>query len=172
MAKNITKKSAGKKNLAQTGSEQLFPFGLTTFDEIDNILNGYFNRNWLRSFRSDTTRLDDLWGTYEMRSPSMDIIDNENEIIYRAELPGVDKKDLDVSVSENLLTIKGSSKMESEEEKGNYHSSEIRKGSFCRSISLPNNVDSSKIKADFKNGLLELTIPKTAKTSRKTIKVT
>ncbi|MCK5432288.1 MAG: Hsp20/alpha crystallin family protein [Gammaproteobacteria bacterium] len=172
MAKNITKKSADKKNLAQTGSEQLFPFGLTSFEEIDNILNGYFNRNWLRSFRSDTTRLDDLWGTYEMRSPSMDIIDNENEIIYRAELPGVDKKDLDVSVSENLLTIKGSSKMESEEEKGNYHSSEIRKGSFSRSVSLPNNVDSSKIKANFKNGLLELSIPKVAKTSRKTIKVT
>lgn len=62
--------------------------------------------------------------------------------------------------------------MESEKQKGDYYSSEIRKGSFCRSVGLPNNVDCSKIKANFKNGLFELSIPKIAKISRKAIKVT
>ncbi len=168
--KNI-KKSAGKQNIAKTGSERLFPFGLTSFDEIDRIFDEYFNRNWLHSFPANKTRMDDLWGTYEMRSPCMDMIDKDDEVIYRAELPGVDKKDLDVSVSGNLLTIKGTSEKQSEKEGDHYYSSEIRKGSFCRSVSLPDNVDSSKIKADFKNGFLVLYIPKFAKASRKTIKV-
>jgi len=168
MAKTI-EKSAGKQNVEKTGTEQLFPYGLAPFDEIDRVFGEYFNRNWLRPLRG--TRIDDLWGTYEMRSPSMDMIDNDDEIIFRAELPGVNRKDLDVSVSDNILTIKGTSEKESEKEKDNYYSSEIRKGSFCRSVSLPSNVDSSKIKAEFKNGLLELSIPKVAKTSRKAIKV-
>ena len=168
MAKTI-KKSAVKQDVKKTGYEQLFPYGLAPFDEIDRVFGEYFNRNWLRPFRG--TKMDDLWGTYEMRSPSMDMIDNDNEIIFRAELPGVDKKDLDVSVSDNLLTIKGTSEKESEKEKDNYYSSEIRKGSFCRSVSLPNNVDGSKVKANFKNGLLELTIPKVSKSRRKTITV-
>ena len=168
MAKTI-KKSAVKHDVKKTGYEQLFPYGLAPFDEIDRVFGEYFNRNLLRPFRG--TKMDDLWGTYEMRSPSMDMIDNDNEIIFRAELPGVDKKDLDVSVSDNLLTIKGTSEKESEKEKDNYYSSEIRKGSFCRSVSLPNNVDGSKVEANFKNGLLELTIPKVSKSRRKTITV-
>ena len=169
MAKTI-EKLTGKQNVEKTDTEQLFPYGLAPFDEIDRVFGEYFNQNWLRPFRD--IRMGDLWGTYEMHSPRMDMIDNDDEIIFKVELPGVDKKDLDVSISDNLLTIKGTSKKESEKEKDNYYSSEIRKGSFCRSVSLPNNVDSSKIKAEFKNGLLELSIPKVAKTSRKTVKVT
>lgn len=171
MAEKTIKKSTVEQNVAKTGSKQLFPFGLASFDEIDRIFNEYFNRNWLHPFPANKTRMDNLWGTYEMRSPRMDMIDKDDEVIFRAELPGVDKKDLDVSVSGNLLTIKGTSEKEFKKEKDHYYSSEIRKGSFCRSVSLPDNVDSSKIKADFKNGLLELSIPKVAKTRRKTIKV-
>ena len=115
--------------------------------------------------------MEDLWGTYEMHSPRMDMIDRDNEILIQVELPGVDKKDLDVSVTDNILTVKGTSGFESKEEKDEYYHSEIKKGAFSRSLTLPANVDSTKINANLKNGLLELTIPKTAKTKRKSIKV-
>ena len=145
---------------------------LAPFEELERLFDDYLNRNWLRSFRPVFPRLDDLWGTYEMHSPNLDVIDRDNEVIVRAELPGVDKKDLDITVSENALTIKGTSSMESTREEGNYYRSECKKGSFSRSIGLPADVDSSKIKATFNNGLLELTAPKVAKSVRKKIRIT
>lgn len=164
--------SKSKQPVKKVQPEAILSRELTPFEDIERLFDDYFNRNWLRSFRSPFSRLEDLWGTYEMHSPNMDIIDRDNEVLVRAELPGVDKKDLDISVSENVLTIKGTSSAESTEEKGNYYRSECKKGSFSRSMSLPADVDSSKIKASFNNGLLELTIPKLAKSKRKRIKVT
>ena len=118
-----------EKNIAKTDSEQLLPFSLTLFDEIYRVFNEYFNRNWSRSFLANNTRLDDLWGTYEMHTPGMGMINKDNKVTFRAELPGIDKKDMDCECFR----------------------SEIRKGSFCRSVSLPNNIDSSKIKANVTN---------------------
>ena len=167
-----SQETTGKNtNLTRPNPESFFPTSLTSFNDIDRIFNDYFNRNWLRSFRPDLNRMSDLWGTYEMRSPNMDIIDREKEILVRAELPGVNKKDLDISVTDNLLVIKGISSYETKTEKEEYFSSEIKKGSFSRSIALPANVDTSKIKANFNNGLLELTIPKSSTSKKQSIKV-
>jgi len=123
-------------------------------------------------FRSEYNKLSDLWGTYEMHSPSIDMVNRENEVVIRVELPGVEKKDLDVSISNDSLTIKGTTSKELSEEKGDYYRSEIRKGSISRTISLPAGVDTSRTDAKFKDGLLELTIPKVATSKRKTVKIT
>jgi len=171
MATKSIEKSAKNADVTKFSPEHLFPLGLSSLEEVDRIFDEYFNRNMLRSLRPNFTRIHDLWETYEMRSPSMDVIDREKDILIRAELPGVDKKDLDISVSDNLLVVKGTSNYESSTEKNEYYNSEIKKGTFSRSLNLQSNIDSTKIKASLNNGLLELTIPKISKTKRKTIKV-
>jgi HSP20 family protein len=103
--------------------------------------------------------------------PKVDVVERDNEIVVRAEVPGVDKKDLDVSVSDNAVTIKGSTRHEEKEEKGDYYHHEISTGTFSRMVSLPANVDGSKAKADFKDGVLELTIPKVGQSKRHSIKL-
>lgn len=171
MATKNLEKSAKKEVKEKSSLERLFPLGLAPLSDLDHIFDEYFNRNWLRGFRPGFSRSEDLWGTYEMRPPRVDVIDRDDAVVIRAELPGVEKKDLDVSVSDNVLTIRGVSQQERKDEKEDYYSRETRSGSFCRSMNLPNNVNSGKIEANFKNGLLELTMPKMAKSSKTTIKV-
>lgn len=105
------------------------------------------------------------------RLPKLDIIDRDNEVVVRAEVPGIDKKDIDISLTDNLLTIKGESSKESKEEKGDYHRHEISTSSFCRSVSLPGMVDASKAAASLKDGVLEVTLPKLESSKRRTIAV-
>jgi HSP20 family protein len=99
------------------------------------------------------------------------VIDRDEEIMLRAELPGVEKKDLDVSITDNTVTIKAISSTEEKEEKGDYYRCEISRGSFARTIALPSNVESDKAVASFKEGILELTLPKVEKSQRRRINV-
>ena len=103
--------------------------------------------------------------------PSLDIVERDNEIVVRAEVPGVDKKDLEISVTDHTVTIKGCTKEEHKEEKGDYFRSEIYQGSFSRSSALPCDVDGDKARASFSDGILELTIPKLETSKRHKIKV-
>jgi len=91
--------------------------------------------------------------------PSVDIIahDNDNEIQVHAEIPGVDKKDLDISVTEDSVSINGSAKHE--EEKGEYYRRETSSGSFACTVAVPYEVDTAKVKAKFKDGVLEMSLP-------------
>lgn len=93
--------------------------------------------------------------------PLLDICEDEKEITVKAELPGLEPDDIDVNITQGRLTIKGEKKFEDEEKKDNYHRIERSYGSFQRSVSLPPNVDTTKINAKFKNGILNLVIPKT-----------
>ena len=96
------------------------------------------------------------------RWPSVDITEEEGAYTLRADLPGVEKKDVNISVDNGTLTIEGEKKQEHEKrEKDRYYHFERSYGSFRRAFSLPESVDSGKIKASFRNGLLELTLPKT-----------
>jgi HSP20 family molecular chaperone IbpA len=94
-----------------------------------------------------------------------------DEVLVKAEIPGVTKDDLEVSVDESTVTIKGQTSHEEKEEKGDYYRSEIRRGAFSRTIALPREVDASKAKATFKDGILELSLPKVAKSKRVAVKV-
>ena len=86
-------------------------------------------------------------------------------------MPGVNKDDLDISLTENTITIQGSSDRQEKEEKGNYYRCEISRGTFSRSVVLPSDVDEEKAKAVFKDGMLEVTLPKVEKSKRRSIQI-
>jgi len=92
-------------------------------------------------------------------TPSVDIMEKDGNLILRAELPGLTEKQIDLKLEGNTLTLKGERKMENEDNEGTYHRVESYHGSFTRSFRLPDTVDSDKIKADYKNGILTVTIP-------------
>ena len=104
-------------------------------------------------------------------SPRLDVCETENEIDIDAELPGLEGKDIDLSVSGDLLTIRGEKKGEREEKQKNYHVSERSYGSFARSIRLPFNADPGKISAKFDKGVLHIAVPKPPELASKSAKI-
>ena len=91
--------------------------------------------------------------------PAVDILEKEGNLILRAELPGMSEKQIDLKIEGNTLTLKGERTMDKEDKKNNYHRVESFCGSFTRSFRLPETVDLEKISADYKNGVLVVTIP-------------
>lgn len=104
-------------------------------------------------------------------TPSVDIGETEGEFLIKAELPDVKKEDVVISVEHGVLTIRGERKQEKEEKGKKFHRIERSYGSFVRSFTLPENVESGKIKANYRDGLLELTIPKVVVEKPKAIQV-
>ena len=104
-------------------------------------------------------------------APPVDIYETEEAIVLKAELPGVEAKDVEIRVEDNTLYLKGERKFEKEVKEQNYHRVERSYGSFARSFSLPNSISSDKVKAEFKDGLLTLTMPKREEAKPKTIKI-
>ena len=103
--------------------------------------------------------------------PALDVSETKNDIVVKTEVPGLDPKDIDISLSEGVLTIKGEKKQEKEEKEENYHLIERSFGSFSRSIRLPRDVQGDKISASYKNGLLKVTLPKSEEAKKKEIKI-
>jgi HSP20 family protein len=104
-------------------------------------------------------------------APSMDISETKDSLVAKVEAPGMDQKDIQISLQENLLTIKGEKKQEKEEKDERYHRVERSYGTFTRSMRLPVGVDASKVTATFKNGLLTVTMPKTPAAKGTTIPI-
>jgi HSP20 family protein len=103
--------------------------------------------------------------------PSLDVAETKNELVVKAEVPGMDAKDIDISLSDGVLTIKGEKKQEREEKEADYHLVERSYGSFTRFVQLPTDVQSEKISASYKNGILTIVLPKSEGTQKKEIKV-
>lgn len=103
--------------------------------------------------------------------PSIDVAETEKAFEVKAELPGVEQKDVEVTIADDVLTIKGEKKSEEKEEGKNFYRSERSYGSFARAISLPPSVNEDKISAAFKNGVLTVTLPKSAEAKKATKKV-
>lgn len=163
----VTSIKPGKKNTPIKAAAQ----SRDPFSEIDRLLEGYFPRGWMRPFRVEWP---DMPRVFEGKAPHVDVIDHKSEVIVKAAMPGVEKKDIDVTVTKNSVTIKGTTSHEKKEEKEDYYHSEISRGSYCRSMLLPAEVDESKARAKFKDGILELSLPKCKEEkekSRRTIKV-
>lgn len=139
------------------------------FQELHREMNRLFE-----NFFDKQEDFPSLFGKDNILSPKFDISETDDAIQVTAELPGIDEKELDVSLDDNVLTIKGEKKEEHEKKKKNYHLAERSYGTFQRSFSLPSGIDREKIKAQFKKGVLNLSIPKTeeAKAKQKKIKVT
>lgn len=129
--------------------------------EMDDLFNGFFS--------SDFNLPDAAWT--RAFTPAFDVSETENEIKVRAELPGLDPENIDVNLTGNLLTVRGEKKEESEEKGENTHRVERKFGAFSRSFRLPAEVDTEKVDASYKNGVLSLNIPKTETAKKKNIKV-
>ncbi len=104
--------------------------------------------------------------------PSCDIYETENEIVVKAELPGAKKEDVKVNIENNMLTLSGERRFEEETKKENYVRVERNYGQFLRSFTLPITIDATKVLADFKDGLLTITLPKREEAKPKQIEIT
>ena len=116
-------------------------------------LNRLFRRGWLRS-PGDEIAQAGAW------TPAVDIYETEDSLVVEAELPGVDPKNIDVSVDEGVLSLKGERKLEKEVKEENYHRVERAYGMFQRSVRLPSDVDADAIKANYESGVLKVSVPK------------
>lgn len=104
-------------------------------------------------------------------TPAVDMVDHDDEIVLRADLPGLDEKDIEVRVHDHVLTIQGERKEETEEKKEDYYYSERSYGAFARTLSLPAGVEADKVKATFKKGVLEVHLPKAKEAKAKKIEI-
>lgn len=104
-------------------------------------------------------------------APSIDISETEQEYVIDVEIPGMDKKDIDLNVENNTLTISGERKFEKKEDNKQYHRVESHYGSFSRSFTLPENVDTETVHASYKNGILTITVKKSEKSMKKQIEI-
>lgn len=134
--------------------------------EFQNRLTRLFGENFALSL----PEMEENWSMATW-APACDIYETENEFVVKAELPEVKKEDVKVSFENNVLTIRGERKFEEETKKENYHRIERRYGDFMRSFTLPNVVDTEKIVAEFKDGMLQVKLPKRPEVKAKTIDV-
>jgi len=104
--------------------------------------------------------------------PAVDVSETDGALVVRAELPGMSHEDIELNVQDNVLTLKGEKKQETQEEKENFHRLERSYGSFTRSFTLPAGVKQEDIKASFKDGVLEVTMPKVEEAKAKKIAIT
>jgi HSP20 family protein len=133
-------------------SEVDFPVGIRVFqDAVNRLFSEPASRPW---------------------APSVDVLETENELVVKADLPDVNLKDIDIQIEHGTLSIKGERKFEKVEGKGTgYHRIERSYGEFQRYFSLPDTVDPEKVKADYKNGTLTVTLPKKEVAKPRAIKV-
>jgi HSP20 family protein len=134
------------------------------FSLLQDRMNRLFDdagRGWRPEEPSATT----TW------SPAVDIFETENEIMVQAELPGVDRKDITLNLENNVLTLKGERRFEKETKQENYHRIERAYGAFSRSFSIPAIVNEEKIRADYKDGILKIALPKKDQIKPKQIKI-
>ncbi|HKS95669.1 MAG TPA: Hsp20/alpha crystallin family protein [Terriglobia bacterium] len=104
-------------------------------------------------------------------APPVDIYETESELVFKADLPGVDPKNVDIRVENGILYVKGERPFEKEVKEENYHRIERSYGAFARSFSLPDSIDEGKVKAEYKDGQLTLTMPKREEAKPKAIKI-
>jgi HSP20 family protein len=118
-----------------------------------------------RGWRNDEPAATTTW------SPSVDIFETEGEIVVKAELPGMDRKDITLHLENNVLTLRGERKFEKETKDENYHRIERSYGNFSRSFSIPATVDPERIRADYKDGVLSIALPKKEQAKPKQINI-
>lgn len=119
------------------------------------------------------SRLPAAFGSQQLKSfvPAVNVYETDKAVMVEAPLAGVDPKDVEVSVKNGVLTVKGATKKEHEVEEKNYYRKEVRSGSFYREVALPSPVAEDKVSAEFENGLLKITCPKSVPQAAKKVSV-
>ena len=133
--------------------------------DMDRMMEAFFDRRmrpWWPWPRGESM---------EFAAPAVDLYEEKNDIVVKAELPGIEKDNIEVNLSNHHLTIKGEKKNEKEIKEENYYRSERSYGTFLRTLELPADVQGEKVKASFKNGILEVRLPKTENAKAKETKV-
>jgi len=157
----------------KTGKEEkaLAPYQpskwLSPFERMEDMFESFFRRPFGRPFLPSLPK----WFEEMEPSPSADIFEEGDDVVVKTELPGMEKDNIDINLTDNTITISGEKKKEEKVEKKNYYHLERSYGSFSRSFSLPSEVQADKAKATFKNGLLEVRIPKTEEAKKKAQKI-
>jgi HSP20 family protein len=160
MAKNVERKT--EKTPATTS-------GITPWEQMERLMDEFLPGRWMH--RWGAPAWDDLMPGMRAPSPSVDVLDRDDEVVVKAEIPGVRKEDVELSVTDNTLTISGETQHEEKEEKENYSRREIRRGAFSRTVTLPAAVDTDKATAKFEDGMLVVSMPKVTRTSRKRVEI-
>ena len=140
---------------------------VSPFRELEKMSRDV-DRLWDSFFEETPVRRERLWSD---PYPSLDLSETPDEFVVKAEIPGIDSKGIDISISDGAVTIRGEKKQEKEEKKENYHFVERSYGSFTRRIQLPGQVQGEKVKASYKDGVLKVILPKSEEAKRKEIKV-
>jgi HSP20 family protein len=133
-------------------------------------LDGWFNESLLRPFAPlGFPRLKSLMA--EEMVPTVDMFEEGEDIVVKAELPGIKKDDIDIRLTDGMITISGEKKKEDEVKRKDYYKWERSYGSFCRSFDLPADVQKDKVKSTFKDGVLEIRMPKSPEAIQKEVKI-
>lgn len=154
--------------------ETRLPSLVGPFEEAERLFERVMARNWIRPMGWNWP----LWGLQgEMtgsRVPQMDVIDRDQDMLIRIEMPGVEKKDVSLSISDsnNTLNVSGTMHRETSERRKDYFRCEIEQGNFSRNIALPKGIDTAKVSASLNNGILEVVLPKQESAQRRPVQVT
>jgi len=152
----------GNELTVRNGELERMTHPVRAFGEIDRLFDDFFGDSWARPFG---------WMSRQGFGPGIDVIDRDDEVVVRAVLAGYRKEDIEISVSGDELTLSGKASREEHEEKGTYFRSEIVRGDFTRTLTLPAEVDDANAQASMKDGVLELRLPKSANARRRTITI-
>lgn len=156
------------------GQRQMVRPGNPLFDlrsEIDTLFDRFFSGGLLAPFGGGLLDAEPLRQRFGGVMPKVDVSESDREIQIVAELPGLKQEDVDVSISNDILTLKGETRETREEKEKQYHLTERSYGRFERSFQLPETVDRERISASFENGLLTVTLPKSEKPRQATKKI-
>jgi HSP20 family protein len=141
------------------------------FSDVERMFEDWFDHFWSRPlprmWRPDFWRLRPI----SMTAPTLDFYEEKDDLIVKAEIPGMTKDEIDISLDGNMLTIKGEKKKEEEVKEENYYHCERTFGSFLRTVELPMGVKPDKVDASFKNGVLEIRLPKAEEAKKNVFKV-
>lgn len=134
---------------------------------MDRMMEDFFGRRARPWWPERWSRTEEM----EVKPPIVDVFEEKDDIVVKAELPGIEKDNIQVNLTDHTLTIKGEKKKEEEVKEENYYRAERSYGSFLRTLDLPRDVRADQVKASFKNGILEVRMPKTEEAKAKEIKV-
>jgi HSP20 family protein len=132
---------------------------------LQERMNRVFEDAAVRGWKNEEPSATTSW------SPAVDIYETDSEIMVQAELPGVDRKDIALQLENNVLTLKGDRRFEKETNQENYHRIERSYGGFSRAFTIPTIVDEDKIRADYRDGILKIALPKKEQVKAKQIKI-
>jgi HSP20 family protein len=170
MGQKESKEKGKEKEKSSKALEPVRPS--TLLPRWEHEIERMFDEFWRRPFPS-LIGAERWWPApaFRMPAPTLDVYEEKDDVVVKAELPGLSKEDIEVNLTGSTLTIKGEKKKEEEVKEKDYYRRERSYGSFTRSLELPSEVKADQVSASFKNGVLEIRMPKTEEAKKKEIKV-